>query len=139
MGKITLEPGKEFGGIIIPKNVFIEIDEFQNHEKEMHVFWILKILINEVNKPKINCSCENSDFLWLLESHQRGKQIDEKKAFVSKIQITCKRCHRSKSLDVGPTIACYESIRRNPTIGLRQWAEEMSKSFNEHFKKNHSR
>jgi hypothetical protein len=132
--KKTLEPGKEFGCVSIPKDVFVEVEEYQSREQEMQILWMLQLLSDPEKRPKITCSCENSGFLWLLESHRRGKKTDERKEFTFKVQLTCKRCSEARVLDIGPTVECYRKIKKDREAGLRQWSEEIRKHYNDHLK-----
>lgn len=135
MEKTILKPGDKLGVITIPKNVFIEIKKSGDRDEEMKIFNMLQILKKE--DFKIMCSCEHQEFLWLFERHQRGERRNKEKAFVFKVQITCEKCKRPLSLDIGPTIDCYQNIKKNRTKGLQQWAEEISNAFNKKFMGNH--
>ena len=134
--KTTLQPGEKFGPSTIPQDMFIELSGEETQEEKMKIFNILTILSSEYT-PNIMCSCENKQFLWLFEAHRRFQQKNEEQAFVFKVQITCKRCQRPKTFDIGPTKECYETLLRNRASGLRKWAMEIETTINNHFKKSH--
>jgi len=137
MEKKTLQPGDTIGVTKIPPKVFVEIGLPQQFEKEMKIVTFLQLFMSETHKPKIMCSCENQDFLWILEQHRRGEKRNEHQAFVFKVQITCTRCHRPKSFDIGPSNECYDVLRKNRTQGQEKWSKEITKICNDHFHKKH--
>jgi hypothetical protein len=137
MKKTTLQPGDTLGGVlIIPKNVFVEIKDPGNRNEEMQIASFIQILTDEDKKPHIMCGCENQEFRWLLERHKRGEVINKEKSFAFKVQVTCTRCKRPLSLDIGPSNECYEILRKSIT-GKKKWSEEITKTFNDHFHKKH--
>ena len=51
---------------------------------------------------------ERTRLLWVMSvAEERFQQKNEEQAFVFKVQMTCKRCQRPKTFDIGPTKECY--------------------------------
>lgn len=128
-----LNSGDKVGYIIIPKNITVEMFETKNHADEMKVFNLLEILTKEELQPNIICKCKNKKFLWTLETHQRGLEKQNKKAFTFRVQITCDTCFKATGIDIGPSIECYARIKKSRYEGLKIWSKEIEKTFNEYF------
>lgn len=133
MEKRILKPGDEIGSIIIPTNITVEMIGPRNHDDEMKIFHLLKIITKEELQPNITCACKNKKFLWTLEAHQRGLTKKNGKAFTFRVQITCDRCFKSTGTDIGPSIDCYSIIIKNRIQGLKLWSNEIEKIFNDYF------